>query len=86
MSWTPSWEQILNAQFGEKFIAGNNEFEIIGYYRESPGDDRAKVRVLCESTQVLTLVNNDDLPVFPQKELCILGTFQVESFLQRRLA
>jgi hypothetical protein len=86
MSWTPDWEQILNARFGERFIVGNSEFEIIGYYRKSSGKDRKEVRVLCELVEILDLVPHQaNIPTIVKNDLCVLGTFQVESLLKKRL-
>ncbi len=83
MSWTPKWDTILNSHFGHKFIAGNNELEIIGFYQEPSDKTRKGVRVLCEVCESLN--KDPNLPVFPKGDICLLGTFQIESLIGERL-
>ncbi|NEU71719.1 hypothetical protein PI95_003740 [Hassallia byssoidea VB512170] len=84
MVWQPNWKKAISQYAGERFEAGNNEFEIINYYYDYNKKGREGVMVLCRVTK--TLDKYSEFPILPLNQNCTLGTYQVENALNQRLA
>jgi hypothetical protein len=84
MIWQPDWKWAISQHIGEKFEAGNNEFEIINYYYDYKKRGREGIMVLCKV--IKTMNKYPEFSTFPLNLSCTLGTYQVENALNKRLA
>lgn len=83
MIWQPDWKRAISEYTGSRFEAGNNEFEVIGYYHNQEKKSREGIMILCRVTK--TMNNYPEFPTFPLNTNCTLGTYQVENALNQRL-